>query len=295
MPTAESNLRGAGWIVASAAVATVMSAGVHELAGHVHSAQTVFVRGALGSVMILAVIIPRADFQIRTNRLRLHLLRGILGVIAINLGFYSLMILPLATVSALFFTTPLFVTAFSIPLLGERVGPRRAIASIVGFFGALAVVGYLPEPLHIRWLAPIFASVFFAVTLILGKRLSTTEHPGTIVFYFAVILAIGSLPPAIIIWENPTLHEWFLLILIAAMSSLRNYMDVKGYALGEAHFIAPFLYTRMIFMVLMGYFFFFEVPTLSALGGALVIILCTLYILRRELVHGRRDIVPKFE
>ena len=283
MASAANNLRGAVWIVGSAVVATVMSSGVHELAGQIHSAQTVFVRGAIGSLMILAFSLPKADFTLRTERLKLHVVRGVIGVVAINLGFYSLQILPLATVTALFFTTPLFVTALSVPMLKEKVGIRRASASLLGFFGAIVVIGYLPDPISIKWLAPIFASMCFSLTLILGKQLSATESPGTIVLYFSVILGLGSFPPALVVWETPQFHEWLLLILIAAMSSLRNYMDVRGYALGDAHFVAPFLYTRMIFMVIAGYFIFNEIPTFSALGGATVIILSTLYILHREM------------
>ena len=283
MASAANNLRGAVWIMASAVVATAMSTGVHELAGAIHSAQIVFIRGVVGSIMILAISLPYADFSLRTKRLKLHIVRGAIGVIAINLGFYSLQILPLATVTALFFTTPLFVTVFSMPLLKEKVGLRRAGASVLGFAGAVIVIGYLPEPISAKWTAPILASIAFSLTLILGKKLSTTERPGTIVLYFAVMLGLGSLPPAMLVWETPELREWLLLIMVAALSSLRNYMDVRGYALGDAHFVAPFLYTRMIFMVIAGYFLFNEIPTVSALGGATVIILSTLYILRREM------------
>ncbi len=283
MASATNNLRGALWIVGSAVVATVMSSGVHELAGAIHSAQAVFIRGALGALIILAFTLHKTDFSIRTDRLKLHILRGAIGVIAINLGFYSIQILPLATVTALFFTTPLFVTALSIPMLKEKIGVRRISASILGFFGAMLVIGYLPEPISIKWLTPIFASMAFSLKLIMGKQLSRTESAGTIVLYFSVILGLGSLPPALLVWESPDLREWILLTLIAATSSLRNYMDVRGYALGDAQFVAPFLYSRMIFMVIAGYFLFSEIPTISALGGASVIILSTLYILHREI------------
>ena len=288
MATVANNLRGATWIAGSAVVATIMSSGVHELAGVIHSAQIVFIRGTVGALIILAFILPRTDYQLRTSRWRLHIVRGVIGVVAINLGFYSLQILPLATVTALFFTTPLFVTALSVPMLGEKLGIRRVSASVLGFIGALVVIGYLPDPIEIRWFAPIFASMAFALTLILGKKLSTTEHPGTIVLYFSLILGAGSLPPAVIVWATPNLTEWLLLLMVSAMSSLRNYMDVRGYALGDAQFVAPFLYTRMIFMVIAGYILFEEVPTVSAIAGATVIVLSTLYILHREIVTGKR-------
>ncbi len=286
MATAANNIRGAVWIVGGSMVATIMGAGVHELAGAIHSAQTVFVRGAIGSVLILAFVLLRFELKFRTNRLRLHIVRGLIGVVAINLGFYSLSILPLATVTALFFTTPLFVTAFSVWLLNEKIGVRRVIASVIGFIGAFAVIGYLPEPLSLKWFAPILASVAFSLVLILGKQLSTTEQAGTIVLYFAIMLAIGSLPPALAVWETPDLREWLLLALVASMSTLRNYMDVRGYALGEAQFVAPFLYTRMIFMAAVGYVIFDEVPTVSTLTGALIIMASTLYILHREITRS---------
>ena len=289
MASAANNLRGATWIVGSAVVATIMSSGIHELAGSIHSAQAVFIRGVIGSLLILAFSLPHSDFSIRTKRLKQHIVRGVIGVVAINLGFYSLQILPLATVTALFFTTPLFVTALSVPMLKEKVGIRRIMASIIGFLGAMLVIGYLPEPLSIKWFAPIFASVAFSLTLVTGKQLSSTERPGTIVLYFSTILALGSLPPAIIVWQNPSWTEWGLLTMIAAMSSLRNYMDVRAYALGDAQFVSPFLYTRIIFMVIAGYFLFDEIPQISALIGASIIIMSTLYILHREVKIGRQQ------
>lgn len=282
------NLRGAGWIVLSAMAATVMSVSVHDLAGGIHSAQTVFIRGVFGVIIASIFIFPRSDYTIRTRFWRKHLVRGVCGVIAINCGYYSLMILPLVTAMALFFTTPLFVTGLSVLMLGEKVGFRRFSASLVGLLGAALVLGYLPQEFEIGLLAPIAASFLFAITLVLGKQLSVTERPGTILFYFTVVLSIGSLPPAIVVWESPDLREWMLLLIVGAASSGRNYLDIKGYAIGDAHFVAPFLYTRMIFMALAGYFLFGEVPSLTVLAGAFLIAGSTLYIIHREFVIRRR-------
>lgn len=282
MASTADNLRGASWIVLSAAVATVMSAGVHELAGAIHSFQVVFMRGLIGCLIAMIAIFPRTDYTIRTRHWKLHIIRGLIGLLALNLGFYSLMILPLVTVTALFFTAPLFVTALSVPILGEQVGLRRTLASVVGFFGAMLVIGFSPQPFTIEMLAPICASLAFSTMLLLGKKLSAWDRPGTLLFYFTMVLTLGSCAPAYVYWTAPTYNEWMLLLLVGLTSSARSYFDIRGYAIGEANFIAPFSFARMIFMALVGYFVFAEIPSRSALIGAALIMLCTFYIAQRE-------------
>jgi len=285
-----ANLKGALWIVCSCAAATVMTVGVRELSATIQSMETAFARSAVGLVVIAPFVVTAGVRTLRSRRWPLHLFRGLLGVGAVNLGFYALSKLPLATATVLFFTAPLFVTVFAGPLLGETIGWRRWCATAVGFLGTAVVVrpgtaGFDPD-----MLVPIASSVVFALILIVGKRLSTTETPVTMMAYASAVAALGTLPPALLVWVPPSPSELLLMLLVGVFGTARTYFDIRGYAAGEASFVAPFQYTRILFVALAAYLVFAELPSATDGLGAAIIISATLYTAHREarLARARR-------
>ncbi|MEM7172359.1 MAG: DMT family transporter [Pseudomonadota bacterium] len=303
------NLRGVAWIVGSCAAGTLMSAGIKELAPLIPVFQIVFLRCLVGLVLTVPMVMFRRagppDSQNGTEALgspaprwisprwRLHLLRGALAVGAINCGYYAIAALPLATVTVLFFTAPLFITILAVPFLGEKVGWRRWSATAIGFLGALVVLWPAPgEPDVLRveaeMLVAILSSVLFAGALITGKKLSTTEAPTTMLLYSGLFTTIGALPLALSVWVTPSWQDLLLLGVVSIFATGRSYCDIRGYAAGEASFVAPFSYLRLIFMGLAGYFLFAEIPEVRALSGAVIIIGSSLYIAHREATHKRR-------
>ncbi len=260
-----------------------MSLGLKGLAGEIHSTQIVVIRCLFGLLLIFPALAKTGFGSLKSSQLKLHLIRGLFAAIAINLGFYSLTILPLATATVLFFTAPLFVTIFAIPLLNEKVGWRRLLATLVGFIGTIIVINPGLQGFDQRLLIPVFSSVFFAVSLILNKQLSKTDSPAVLMFYIFTIVTIISLPFAIMNWTWPTTTQWQVLIFVVALfATSRTYFDIKAYSIGEASFVAPFQYLRILFVGIAGYLVFAEVPTFNVLLGALVIISSTLYIAQRE-------------
>jgi len=260
-----------------------MSLGLKSLAGEIHSTQIVLVRCLVGLIVIFPLLYSEGFSKLKSPQLKLHLLRGIFAAIAINLGFYSLTILPLATATVLFFTAPLFVTIFAIPLLKEKVGWRRLLATLVGFIGTIIVINPGLDGVDMRLLIPVFSSVFFAVSLILNKQLSKTDSPAVLMFYIFFIVTIISFPLALMNWVWPTAGQWQILIFVVALfATSRTYFDIKAYSTGEASFVAPFQYLRILFVGVAGYLVFKEEPTFNVLLGALVIISSTLYIAQRE-------------
>ena len=283
-----ANLTGAGWILVSGIGTTAMSVGVRALGADLPSPQIAFSRCAVGLALVLPILLSTGITSITTSRWRLHLVRGLLAVIGINCGFYALTHMPLVTVTALFFTTPLFVTILAVLMLRERVGWPRWLATSVGFVGTLVVLGFNPGGFNPLQLVPLGASVTFAASLVVSKRLSTTERPITILFYFGVITTIGCLPPALMVWVPPTPQEVVLLIAVGCFATSRAYCDIRGYAMAQASFVAPFFYFRILFMGLAGYLLFSEIPDANALVGALIIVLSTFYITQSEL-RGRHQ------
>jgi drug/metabolite transporter (DMT)-like permease len=297
------NLRGALWIVLSGAVATVMSSGIKALDGEIPSMQIAFLRCAIGVLLVLPLVFGRHIRQNmglppeRTVSLRsrmqlsphwpLLLVRGLLAAAAINCGYYAISQMPLTTVTVLFFTAPLFVTLFAVPFLGETVGWRRWCATGVGFLGTLIVLGPGSGHFALPALVAVGSSLLFAGALVIGKKLSAAEAPTTLLLYTTVITAVGSLPLALMVWVTPSLEQIGFIAIITFFATGRTYSDIRAYASGEASFVAPFTYVRLIFMALAGYFLFAEVPQPSALMGGGVIIASSLYIARREALRKR--------
>ena len=298
-----NNHRGALWILLSGAIATVMSAGIKALDGEIHSMQIAFLRCAIGFLLVLPLIYGRhvrenagrapgesksLISQIRLSpRWPLHLLRGCLAAAAINCGYYAISQIPLTMVTVIFFTAPLFITIFAVPFLGETVGWRRWCATAVGFLGAIIVLEPASGQFEPPALIAMASSVLFAGALIIGKKLSTTEAPSTMLLYTTVITAVGSFPLALLVWVTPSLEQLAFIALITVFATGRTYSDIRAYAAGEASFVAPFSYIRLIFMSLTGYFLFAEVPQPTALLGGGVIIASSLYIARREALHKK--------
>jgi drug/metabolite transporter (DMT)-like permease len=252
-----------------------------------HPLQIVFGRFLVGFLLVLPFMLSRGGELMATRRMPLLVLRGILGFVAVSMGFYSVSVLPLVTAAVLFFTAPLFVTLLAVPLLGERADWRRMAATLCGFLGTVVVLGFEPGGFHPAMLVAVGAAVIFAFSLIIGKKLAATERPVTIMFYFSVVTMLASAAPAALVWQTPNLDESMLLAIVGVFAAGRVYFDIRGYAAGEAGFVAPFGYFRIILVGAAGYLVFAETPAANALIGAAMIIVSTLFIAQREARRGR--------
>jgi len=294
------NLHGALWMVLSAVTATVMSVGIKLMGPDIHTMQITFLRCLVG-FLIVAPLVGGRYWHVRrrggssagspfklSRRWPLHVLRGLLAAVAINCGYYAISQIPLATVTVLFFTAPLFITVLAIPLLGEAVGWRRWCATGIGFLGAVIALDPRPQSFEPVMIFPFVSSLMFAGALVIGKKLSTTEAPSTILFYTTAVTAIATLIPALFVWVMPSADQLLVLLAVSVFATSRTYTDVRAYAAGEASFVAPFSYVRIIFMSLAGYLIFAELPTRAAVIGGLVIIASSLYIAQREAYHRRQ-------
>ena len=281
------NLRGAAWLVAACVAATGMMLGVRGASSTLDPLQIAFSRFLVGFVLVLPFILFRGREVLATGRLPLLVLRGFLGFVAVSLGFYCVSVLPLVTATVLFFTAPLFVTLLAIPLLGERLQWRRMSATLCGFIGTVVVVGFDPSGFHPAMLIAVGSAVVFAFSLIIGKMLATTERPMTIMFYFSLVTFLASAAPAVLVWQTPNGNEIMLLGVVGVFATARVYFDIRGYGVGEASFVSPFAYFRIVLVGAAGYLVFAEVPTSNGLVGAAIIIGSTLYIAEREARRGR--------
>src|SRR5690606_6233798 len=196
--------------------------------------------------------------------------------------FYALTILPLADVTAINFTMPLFVTALSVPLLGETVGWRRWTAVAIGFSGILLMVRPGASILDPAILIAVASAFGYALAVICMRRLGSTERSATTTLYFTLACAVVGGIAAPFAWVPPTPTGWAALILVGLISGTGQLLMTAGYRFAPAAIVAPFDYVSMVWAVVLGFLIWGEVPTVGVLAGAALVIGSGLYILYRE-------------
>lgn len=279
-------------ILGAAGIFSLAGAMVKALGGQVPLAQVILCRNLFAIPALLPLLWQAGGVAaLRTGKPGLHALRlagGLMGMIG---AFYGYAVLPLATVTALGFTMPLFLTLLSIPLLGERVGPRRGAAVLVGFGGVLlmtlpagAAGGNLPG------IAAVLAGALgWAVAMISIRRMGDAgERNVTIVLWFAFGATALSALAALPVWVWPSPGQWALLAGIGLVSAIAQLMMTEGYRRGEATLLAPFEYSAILWTTALGALVWAELPDGWDFAGMAVLVGSGLYIWRREVTLGLR-------
>ena len=245
--------------------------------------QVLFSRFFFGLIPIL-MLVPRGEFKTfyKTSRPKLHAFRAITGTLAIIALFIALREIPLADVVSLTFGGPIFVTLGSIFFLSEKVGIRRWLAVLIGFFGMLLIVKPAHEELNIYYIFPIIFCIFFACVALSIRSLSSTEPNYRIALYFSLLSMIVGLLTLPFGWVMPNKFELFLLIFTGLVGSVANILLTVSLRYAEASLVTPTKYLNLVFAILLGYFIWSEIPKLLTLVGAGLIIISSVIIFMRE-------------
>ncbi|MEM7224799.1 MAG: DMT family transporter [Pseudomonadota bacterium] len=278
-----ANLRGAVWMTLAACGFTLNAALVKSLsATGMDVFQIAFARALFALAALLPLLWRSGVRQLRTRHPWIHFLRSVSGALAMLGGFYAITVLPLAAFTALSFTTPLFTVVMAVLLIGERVRWRRWSATGVGFLGVLIMVRPGAETFELAALIALGMAfgIAFAVTLL--KRFPEGESQVAMLFYFSIASILVAGIPAAAVWQTPSLLEWGLLAMVGLLGVASQALLIRAYRTGEASFVAPFDYTKLLLAGLLGFLLFGEVPDATGLVGAAVIVASTVYIARRE-------------
>ena len=245
--------------------------------------QVLFSRFFFGLIPIL-MLVPRGEFKTfyKTSRPKLHAFRAITGTLAIIALFIALREIPLADVVSLTFGGPIFVTLGSIFFLSEKVGVKRWLAVLIGFFGMLLIVKPAYEELNIYYIFPIIFCIFFACVALSIRSLSSTAPNYRIALYFSLLSMIVGLLTLPFGWVMPNKFELFLLIFTGLVGSVANILLTVSLRYAEASLVTPTKYLNLVFAILLGYFIWSEIPKLLTLVGAGLIIISSVIIFMRE-------------
>ena len=259
-----------------------MHALVRDLSKDLHPFQIAFFRASLGLIVLSPIIFKNRFAILRTSKIKLHALRGLLNAGAMLCFFYGLSITPLAQVTALSFAVPLFATLFAVLLLREIIKIRRITALLIGFFGTLVII----RPGLIDFgLGPILIlsqAIIWSLALMVIKVLTRTDSSLTIAIYASIFLSPMVLIAAIPVWQSPTVYQLILMLIIATFGTIAQTLMNESLKLGETSVVMPVEFTRMIWAALFGYCFFSEVPDIFTWFGSVLIFGSTAYIAVRE-------------
>ena len=278
--------RGILHMLAAVFVFSVSNALVKWAAASYPVGEITFFRNLAALLPTMALVAAHGGLaRLRTRRPRAHLSRGGLGVVSMLLIFYSFKRLPIADATAISFAAPIFMTALSVPLLGERVGLYRWSAVIVGFIGVLVITRPGGGVLNLGTVAAVVSAAAYALAMIGVRRMSRTEHPVTIIFYFAVI---GTAAMALLLpfgWVTPDAIGAIILVSVGLAGGIGQYFLTQAFRLAPAAVAAPFNYAGIVFAGAFGYLFWDEVPGTHVVIGSAVVIASGLFIIYRETVR----------
>ena len=241
----------------------------------------ILVRMVFGLLPLAPWVLRNGLSSLRTKRFSLHFVRALNGYIALACFVYALGQLTVADVTAIGFARPLWVIPVAAILLGETVGWRRTLATLVGFAGVIVMLRPSGE-MDPAMLVALIYSLGACLTLILVKMLSATEPPARIVVYHQALSFLLGLGPAIYFWETPSLAQCTIIAVSAFCGTAGHLCFARACKLAEATVVAPMEYTRLITAAGIGFMLFDEVPSIWIVPGTALIASASLYIARRE-------------
>ena len=303
-------LRAIGLKLGSVTIFVTMQALIKATAGHVPPGEAVFFRSAFALPVIVAWLAWRSELAtgFATRDPFAHLWRGVVGAMAMGLGFAGLGFLPLSEVQAIGYAAPLLVVIFAAMFLGERVRLFRLSTVALGFAGVLVVLaprltalqeGALGAAETLGAVLVLGAATCAALAQVFVRKLVETETTSSIVFWFSITATGLSLLTLPLGWVVPSPAEAAMLVAAGLLGGAGQILLTSAYRFGDAGLVAPFDYASILIAIGIGYAVFGEVPTWQVIGGAALVIAAGILIIWRERQLGlqrgraRRTMTPQ--
>lgn len=282
------NVQGMLWIAMSGLVFACFMAIVRYVGATMNPIQTGFLRYAFSILFMAPYFVRLTRYDLRAARLPLHAARGFLHGMGVLLWFYAMSRIPLAEVTAIGFTAPVFATIGAAVFLGERIRVRRVVAVLMGLVGALIVIRPGLAVVDPGAVAMLIAAPIFAFADLIAKTLTRTESGPSVVAYLSIFVTLFTMVPALYVWEWPTPEEWLLVAVTAGLATVGHLMMTQGFKVAELSATQPIKFVQLMWTALIGYLVFGEAPEIFTWIGAAIIVGSVSYIAHREAMARRR-------
>ena len=244
--------------------------------------EAVFFRAFSGSIISLYLVYHSGINSIKTKKPVRHFVRAFSAVGCVVLYIFGIKYLLLSENIAIAHSAPIIAALLAVPILGEKIGMHRILAITIGFVGVLVIIKPGTDLFQLKSLLPIGSALFMASVYLTTRSLMNTESSTSIVFYYSFALLFTSLiffPSDFVI---PDIFNLILALSLGIMGSMGHFFMSQAARHADVAVTSPFEYSSFKFVGLMGYFFFYEIPSNSVMLGGILIIISGVYVAYRE-------------
>jgi drug/metabolite transporter (DMT)-like permease len=297
-----SNVKGVSFLVLAALIFSLQNIAVKWIGGDYSVLEIVTFRSLIALPFTLLFYRYEGKRGLpTTQRHKLEYVRGVFLFLSYTTHFMGLAALPLADVESIRYSGPLMITFLSVVILGEKVGPRRWLALIVGFMGVLSIVKPGSTTFNMGSIFILISVLFYALNVMLTRKLQTTDSSATMAYYSSLVYLVAAFilaPLAIVVgdipdahpsidflfraWTMPTLLDWAIMSGLGLVWAGGMYCMARAYSTAQASVVAPFEYVSLPINIMWGFVIWHEIPTLMTLAGAFLTLFSGMYILYRE-------------
>lgn len=278
------------WMVFHCFMISVLSAMVKVLSKDYHIFQIIFLYNFFAFILLFPLLYRSGiKRSLKTQKYKLHLVRGVLGVTSLACYFYGFTQIPLSEARAIALSGPLVSSLFAVLFLNEKIGIYRSSALVVGLLGAVIILQPGSGSFSYASLYIIIAVCFWSFIDIIIKILSKSEGTLAQLFYLTGLMSLFSLPFAIYVWHPLGGYIeclWFFALgLVFLINTMAVFKAIKN---ADITTIMPFDFMGMVFTALLAYFLFAEIVTITTLLGSIIIVASSVYIARRESIKSKK-------
>lgn len=265
--------------------AAIMVSGIKLLSQDLNPFMIAFYRCLFGVIVMLPFMTYNHPDAWKTHNTKLQFIRCSINVYSMISWFTAIGTLQLEKAAVIGFTTPLFTTILAIIFLGEVIRVQRISALIIGFIGILVVIrpGYIPFESGALWL--LSAALTFSIVIIIVKKLTEKDSSLTTAFYQMAFMVPPTFLIALFFWESVNLNQIFIFIFVAIAGFITQFSFAQCLKMAETTFIMPIQFTKLIWLSVIGYLFFKEIPDIWTWLGASIIFSSILFIAYRETIN----------
>ena len=244
--------------------------------------EAIFFRAFSGSIISLFLVYRSGIVSLKTKKPIRHFVRAFSAVGCVVLYIFGIKYLLLSENIAIAHSAPIIAALLAVPILGEKLGIHRIFAIVIGFIGVLIIVKPGTDLFYLKSLLPIGSAFFMAAVYLSTRSLMNTETSTSIVFYYSFALLFTSIIFFPADFMIPDVFNLTLALSLGVMGSFGHYFMSQAARHADVAVTSPFEYTSFIFVGLMGYLFFNEIPSNSVVIGAILIIISGIYVAYRE-------------